>query len=124
MTLQWKTITRPNGTPGHREQVTGLQAYVAWVAIIVSIIGAVILDRIAIEHRLDQNAADTFRNQSALVNTIKLEVIDAANKSDYVRRPEWAERNRDMAERLERIESYQRHSLSVLERLPGAKETR
>ncbi len=129
LTMKWKTTSEPNGSTGHSTQIPGLQAYAAWVAIIVTIVGAVIVDRISVEHRLDQNANDAMQARSELIHTIKLAILEADQQKDYVSRTEWKEKHEELAKtareteaRLKRIEQNQWHSLSVLEKLPRKQE--
>jgi hypothetical protein len=135
--MKWYTTTRPNGDPGHRETIPGIQSYAAWVAIIVTIAGWGIFDRISLQRQIDAAAAAAFRDKAAerseLLNEIRVTVEDIIAAEPLVTRAEWTAQNDEvkhaLAEhimrtdrRLERIEDHSRHTLAVVEKLPAAKD--
>jgi hypothetical protein len=133
--VKWRTTSRPNGerTNEVREQVIGLQAILGWAAIIVTIVGAVIYDRIQLESRLNQTAADVLSDRRALINTIKVAIEESDRENGFVTRLEWNAKLEELAKeeerrdarierRLDRIESHGQHTLSVVEKLPVQKD--
>jgi hypothetical protein len=130
--MKWRTTTRPNGDPSHRETIWGFDVILPRIVSIVAILGALWAGASwcsSVTNSVATARAEQLAAAAALPDKIAAAIEANARVNGLVSRDEWMTDKQAQDAGTARIErkvdvliERQYWTNSMLEKLPGAKE--
>jgi len=132
--MKWRTTTRPNGQPGHREQVAGWDVILPRIATIVSILVGLGGGLAAYVNVVSTQAVILAKIEAA-EKTLPATIAKTVAESGLVSRGEWLtdkeaqdkqifEGVQDLKQRMGKIEEHSYHTLRVVESYDNFKKAK